>query len=198
MGLGVFIEPKGKLRSKILNWKKKIAEEFKEQPYTNHPPHLTIIHSDVKRKKAVISKIKEGLFNTQPLNLTIKKNNVFWNDSLTGGHTLYLNIEKNKHLQNIQIKLSSIFSLYKKQNKVPDCFQTNKQLLNSYLNFGFPFVGDHWIPHFTISSLKVDENHKIIKEFLSDEIDVSFAIDKISLWDVNGNKHKIIEEVKLK
>tara|TARA_B100000900_G_scaffold381487_1_gene367986 strand:- start:327 stop:491 length:165 start_codon:yes stop_codon:yes gene_type:complete len=54
MGLGVFILPNKELKSKITFWKKRIEEELHEQPYTNHPPHLTIIHSNINEYKAVI------------------------------------------------------------------------------------------------------------------------------------------------
>ena len=61
MGLGVFIVPKGELKSKITFWKKKIEKELREQPYTNHPPHLTIIHSNINEYKAAIHEIKNVL-----------------------------------------------------------------------------------------------------------------------------------------
>ncbi len=100
-------------------------------------------------------------------------------------------------MNDIQKKLSAVFSKYKKTNEIPKFFRTNRQLYDSYLDFGFPFVGDHWIPHFTISSLKVAKNHKIIRDFLLDQIDISFTVNKISVWDINGNQHQMIEEFTL-
>ena len=61
-------------------------------------------------------------------------------------------------------------------------------LTNNYItvtiDFGFPFVGEHWIPHFTISSLKVAKNHKIIRDFLLDQIDISFTVNTVSIWNI--------------
>ena len=108
------------------------------------------------------------------------------------------NIKKNVYLYNIQRKLSLIFSKYKKHIVIPESFRGHKQLYDSYVNYGFPFVGRHWIPHFTVSSLKVDENHRIIQEFLLDKIDVSFTVKKVSVWNINGNKHQMIDEFILK
>ena len=161
MGLGVFIVPNCELKSKITFWKKKIEKELHEQPYTNHPPHLTIIHSNINEHKAAINEIKECLEGLKSFKLTVYKNNIFWDDLCTGGNTLSYNIKKNKYLNEIQKKLSAVFSKYKETNEIPKFFRTQKQLYKSYQNFGFPFVGEHWIPHFTISSLKVDKNHKI-------------------------------------
>ena len=198
MGLGVFIVPEGRLRSKIFHWKEKVEKQMDEQPYTNHPPHLTIIHSDIKNYKTAINEIKDCLSRLKSFKLTVHKNNIFWDDLFTGGHTLSFNIKKSEYLNSIQKKLSIIFFKYKENNIIPEFFRPHKQLYDSYLNFGFPFVGRHWIPHFTISSLKVDKNHRIIQKFLLDKIDVSFTVNKISIWNINGNQHQKIEEFILK
>ncbi len=195
MGLGVFIVPSGELKSRITSWKNKIKKELHEQPYTNHPPHLTIIHSNINEYKVVINEIKECLEGFKSFKLTVYKNNIFWDDLLTGGNTLSYNIKKSEYLNDIQKKLSTVFFKYKENNKIPYSFKMHKQLYDSYVNYGFPFVGRHWIPHFTISSLKVAKNHKIIKKFLLDKIDISFSVDKISIWNINGNQHQMIEEV---
>ncbi len=198
MGLGVFILPNRELKSKITFWKKKIEEELDEQPYTNHPPHLTIIHSNINGNKAAINEIKECFEGLKSFKLKVYKTNIFWDDFLTGGNTLSYNIKKNEYLNEIQKKLSAVFSKYNESNDIPKLFRTQKQLYNSYQNFGFPFVGEHWIPHFTISSLKVAKNHKIIRDFLLDQIDISFTVNTVSIWDINGNQHQMIEEFILK
>ena len=197
MGFGVFIVPEGKLKSRIVHWKNKIEKELNEQPYTNHPPHLTIIHSDIKEKKTAIHEIKECLDGLRPFDLTVQKNNIFWDDLFTDGHTLSYNIKKNEYLNDIQKKLSSVFFKYKKHSGISDSFKSHKQLYDSYVDFGFPFVGKHWIPHFTISSLKVAKNHKIIRDFLLDKIDISIKVNKISIWKINGNQHQMIKEFAL-
>ena len=97
---------------------------------------------------------------------------------------LDVEILKNEYLNEIQKKLSAVFCKYKEIDEIPKFFRTHKQLYNSYQNFGFPFVGEHWIPHFTISSLKVAKNHKIIRDFLLDQINICFTVNTISIWDI--------------
>ena len=198
MGLGVFIVPDGKLNMKIIQWKDKVERELNDQPYTNHPSHLTIIHSEIENKKAAINEIKEYLCSLKSFYLTVNKNNVFWDDLSTSGHTLTYNIKKNIYLSNIQLKLSLIFSKYKKHIVIPDSFKDHKQLYDSYVNYGFPFVGKHWIPHFTISSLRVGKNNIIIKKFLLDKLNISIEVNKISVWNINGSQHQIIDEFPLR
>ena len=197
MGLAIFIVPKGELRLKIVRWKKKVQRHIDGQPYTDHPPHLTIIHSNIEKHQIAIQEIKKCLCEFKSFNLTVHRNNIFWNDLFTGGHTLSYNIKKNDYLNNIQKELSDIFSKYRKDVRIPELFRVRKKLNESYLKFGFPFVGRHWVPHFTISSLKVDKNHEIIKEFLLDKIDFSFTVNKVSIWNINGSQHQMIEELLL-
>ncbi len=132
MGLGVFIVPNCELKSKITFWKKKIEKELHEQPYTNHPPHLTIIHSNINEHKAAINEIKECLEGLKSFKLTVYKNNIFWDDLFTGGNTLSYNIKKNEYLNDIQKKISPVFSKYKGNNEIPEFFNTQKELYNSY------------------------------------------------------------------
>ncbi len=194
MGLGVFIVPERELKSKIIHWKEKIKKQIHEQPYTNHPPHLTIIHSNIEQHKTAIQEIKKCLQGLKSFTLKVHQNNIFWDDLFTEGHTLSYKVKKSQYLNNIQNKLSDIFFKYKENNQIPEVFKSHKQLYNSYRNFGFPFVGRHWVPHFTISSLKVDKDHRIIQEFLLEKIDVSFTVNKVSIWNINGNQHQMIEE----
>tara|TARA_B100000123_G_scaffold253521_1_gene214555 strand:+ start:421 stop:1020 length:600 start_codon:yes stop_codon:yes gene_type:complete len=197
MGLGVFILPDEKLNAKIIQWKNLVVRELNDQPYTNHPPHLTIIHSEIEDKEATTNEIKEYLCSLKSFYLTVNKNNVFWDDLFTSGHTLTYNIKKNVYLNNIQLKLSLIFSKYKKHIIIPNSFRKHKHLYDSYVNYGFPFVGRHWIPHFTISSLRVEKNNMLIKKFLLDKLDISIKVNKISVWDINGSQHQIIDEFPL-
>ena len=190
--------PDGKLNAKIIQWKNIVEKELNNQPYTNHPSHLTIIHSEIEDKEATINEIKEYLCSLKSFYLTVNKNNVFWDDLSTSGHTLTYNIKKNIYLNNIQLKLSLIFSKYKKHIVIPESFRSHKDLYDSYVNYGFPFVGRHWIPHFTISSLRVEKNNIIIKKFLLDKLDISIKVNKISVWNINGSQHQIIDEFPLR
>tara|TARA_B100001248_G_scaffold104466_1_gene77860 strand:- start:2086 stop:2682 length:597 start_codon:yes stop_codon:yes gene_type:complete len=198
MGLGIFIVPRGILKSKITSWKKRIEKELNGQPYTIHPPHLTIIHANIKKDKIAIREIKECVNELESFTLTVHHNNIFWDDLFTGGHTLSYNTENSECLNRIQKKLSAVFFKYKEDHEIPFPFKNNEQLYDSYLNYGFPFVGEHWIPHFTVSSLRVNKNHGIIQEFLLDKIDVSFKVKKVSVWKIDGNKHQMIDEFVLK
>lgn len=198
MSVGVFICPEGTIRSRILFWKDKIHKELKFQPYLTHPPHMTLINIDLDDQKRAIVSLKKYLKDMKSFYLNINKKNIFWDDSITNGHTIYYEIEKNSQLQNIQIAVATFLAEFKIQKNLPNFLIGNKLLENSFDLYGFPFVGDHWIPHFTIASLKVNKGHPLIKEFLSHKELFSFKVNTISLWQINNDDHNMVEEINLR
>ena len=55
--------------------------------------------------------------------------------------------------------------------------------------YGFPFVGNHWIPHFSVASLRTEKTDPIIRDFLSNTEQYDFMVDQFSLWRVEGDEH---------
>ena len=80
---------------------------------------------------------------------------------------------------------------------MPDYVKNTPILNESFRQFGFPFIGAHWIPHFTIASLKKDMDHPLIKEFSDLSINYTNKIDKISYWQVINGDHKLLKKDRL-
>ena len=55
MSLAVFIQPEGSLLHDIKYWKAKINYEIPNQPYTIHPPHLTMINARFNNEKKLLN-----------------------------------------------------------------------------------------------------------------------------------------------
>ena len=72
------------------------------------------------------------------------------------------------------------------------------KLLNiSQKKYGFPFVGNHWIPHFTIGSIKNFIQMNDYKNFKKLKINLNNEINKITVWKIIGSKHIKLKEIKL-
>ncbi len=198
MSIGLFIIPEEPLKSKILYWKEQVKKELNHQPYLDHPAHMTIINLELQNENSAISMIKRYLSNTNAFYIDINKNKVFLNDISTSGHTIYYGVDKHQQLANIQIQLANILAKNRIRKNPPNFLLNNTILLNSYQTFGSPFIGSHWIPHFTIASLKVNKDHSIIKEFLSDNDLFSFKVKKISIWRIINDDHNMLEEINLR
>ena len=103
--------------------------------------------------KKVIFGIRKNIANFNQFKITINKTSVFKNDLFTGGDKIYLNIKKNKKLLLLQKKIANNLKPLV-DNKSKNMKLKNNLLDSSQKKYGFPFVGNHWIPHFTIGSVK--------------------------------------------
>tara|TARA_Y100001970_G_scaffold281852_1_gene393499 strand:- start:37022 stop:37615 length:594 start_codon:yes stop_codon:yes gene_type:complete len=197
MKLGVFLLPNGELNSQIIKWKRIIAEKIPDQPYTLHPPHLTLISLDIDNYDSVIRDVLRLSKYFSPFELNINKTDVFWNDSFTNGHTLFYGLKKNVNLYKLQKHVANILINYKKDNN-KNIKMDSKVFEKSYKKYGSPFIGEHWIPHFSISSIQGSEKHSVIDRFLSTDVELSCMIDKITTWEINSDNHKQLDEFPLK
>jgi 2'-5' RNA ligase len=198
MSLAVFLLPKGDFALELVRWKEKVEKQYPKQPYTAHPSHMTLINMKVKNEEDGIAAISALSNSTNPFQITVNRKDVFWDDTTTSGHTLFFGVEKNYNLYALQISLAEALQEVKKNVPPPNYLTGNKQLLESYDKYGFPFVGDHWIPHFSVSSLRANKTHPIIEDFLSTTKQYHFTANQISLWRVDDDEHTLLETVYFK
>ena len=196
--MAIFIEPKGNLKKFILSHKKKIKKNFLKSKLTNHPPHSTIYYANLKNIKKAINVIENILLNFKPFKITINKTDVFLNDKLTNGDTIYLSVKKNKKLFILQKKIAKrlINLVNKKSNKkIIKSFENNKMKKSQKL-YGFPFIGNHWMPHFTIGSIKGFKKSNDFKKYISTKVNFENLVSNVSVWKVSGNIHKRLKIIK--
>ncbi|MDC0235083.1 2'-5' RNA ligase family protein [Candidatus Marinimicrobia bacterium] len=198
MSLAVFLLPKGDFALELVRWKGRVKKELLDQPYTAHPPHMTLINIKVKNEEDGVAAISALSNSTNPFQITVNRKDVFWDDTTTGGHTLFFGVENNDNLYALQISLAEALQKMKKNVPPSNYLIDNKQLLESYNKYGFPFVGEHWIPHFSISSLRTEKTHPIIEDFLSTPKQYDFTANQISLWRVDDDEHTLLETVYFK
>ena len=194
--LVIYFKPDDHLNDYILNLKKVISKKFIRHEYNDHLPHCTILASNMLDKTNIIYRISNIMKDFKNLQFEITKADVFFNDLLTGGNTLFLKVKKNQKILNLQNKLANKLILPDNfVGEIPLEIKKNKLLYKSYKKYGYPFVGKHWIPHFSVSSLRVEKLDPVIKEFLALQKEFHFLVDVLSLWRVNGNKHTQLETV---
>ena len=196
--IAAFIEFEKKITNKILNQKKIVKKKFGNQIYLNHPVHLTLFTLNIKR----INELKKIYINnknkvSKPLQVSLIKPGIFYNDPLTGGHTFFHYIKKNKKISEIQLrhlkKINNKLFVYRK-NK--DLFK-NKVLKKNYRKYGFPFAGNVWIPHITVASIKnIKNDNEYIKKFLSEQIKLKCSIKEIKFYKIAKDRHDFLFKVK--
>ena len=202
MKIGIFIEPPRSKLKFLSNWKKIIKKNFGSQKYLSHPLHTTIAVFDIKKKinKNIFYQLKKKVSSNDTFKIKITKPDIFYNDPLTGGDTLFFGIKRNQKLIKFQKKILTNINKLKK-NKISKYIFNNKTYQLTYIIFDFTFVGVDWIPHFTIASVKdkTFKKKKIYKEFLSEKnFSKDMEINYFSIWEINKDKHKRIYKYKFK
>ena len=198
MDFAVFIEPEGELRTNILRWKEMVGAQYPNQSYCIHPPHSTLIRVNIEREEMAVRAVGEILKDFNSFKIRIAETDVFWNDIATGGgHTLFWKIETNKTLFDLQRQVAESLSPFLSYNPEPKFVKNSPLLKNSFDRYGFPFIGDHWIPHFTIASLKTVQNDPFIEEFLKQSCEFELYAAEVSFWRVENDQHKFLEKRKL-
>jgi 2'-5' RNA ligase len=196
--IGIFIEPNKELKTYINKWKKKINKKFIRSKLTSHPPHSTIYYADLVKDKDVLKVLGTTLKKINSFKISINKTLIFYDDKLTGGDTMCLSINKDNILFQIQKKIAKNLKFFIKHTSNKNNQLTNKAHLTSVKKYGYPFVGGHWLPHFTIGSIKNKRNSNEFKQFVEEKVKFKNNINYISAWKIYGNKHILIKRFKLK
>ena len=73
----------------------------------------------------------------------------------------------------------------------------SEPFLGSWRDYGFPFVGSHWIPHFTVAALPVPRDHHLLAEFLESTGCQQMTVRRVTWWRVVGDRHEQLASQRL-
>ena len=198
MYFAVFIVPKGDLFSQIAGWKRKIKFEFGTQPLLSHPPHMTLYHFETdNRNKTIDSFLELTTAGVCSFNIRAGQPIVFWDDQFAGGHTICFAVEQNKSLSKLQRTIADHYYLAGVAKKAKKCGSLGNELQNSYKKYGSPFIGDHWIPHFSVASIIAEKENVLFNDFMKCATSYKNIVDELSLWEIKGDEHNKIANIKL-
>lgn len=195
--IAAFIEFNKKIENKILKQKKIVKKKFGNQPYLNHPVHLTLFTLNINKiselKKIYLNNLEE---KSKSFYVYLNNPGIFYNDPLTKGDTFFYHVKKNKKISELQIKhLKKINQNLKIFKKKTNLFQRRELKIN-YNKFGFPFVGSIWIPHVTVASIKNLNNKIFVKKFLSSKFKFKSQIKELKFYKIIKDRHEFLFSVK--
>jgi len=196
--IAAFIEFDKSITQKILSKKKMVKKNFGNQTYLNHPVHLTLFTLKIQR----ISELKKIYLEdkrkiSKSLLINVRSADIFIDDPLTHGHTIFYKIKKNKRIQETQlIHLKKINKKIKVLKNDIDLFDI-PILKRNYKKYGFPFIGKVWIPHTTIASIKnIKSNHKFVNNFLKSKMNLKCVVNEIKFYKIVKDKHDFLFSVR--
>lgn len=163
------------------------------QLYLKDPPHITLFLFKTDNPTSILQEIKELSLALTKIKLSIKDLHVFYNDKWTGGNTITYNFHENDvdNLKQIQIQLinkvhKQIEPFFTEQYKnYNDYSELEKSNINK---FGFPFVGENWIPHITLASIEKDKFDIIFEKIKQTTFPEELTINAINLYKVEGSE----------
>jgi hypothetical protein len=194
----IFIEPTGTLLTRIDEMKGTVRALLPGSPYCDHPAHSSIVVAPLKDPAAGASHLPASLA-IAPFTIQAGEPIVFYEDAFTAGHTLAWRARPNSNLLALQRAVAHLLAPLVDRQALPPLPPSiaREPFLSSYQRFGFPFVGDHWIPHFTIASLRTARTHPMITTFLAQAESFALPVTEISLWLVSGEAHTKLRTIKL-
>lgn len=193
---GIFFIPEKTLVDEINSIKNYFLLNSSKNKYLEHPVHSSIYVIDVKKNSEEnlidsFTKLKEQI---NPTYCKLEGWSVFEKDPLTGGlNTLYLKIEKKLTLFQIQLKVAEALNLF--HRKTPISFPFKNEFKSSYDKYGYPFIGNHWIPHVTVGSLSMDliQINNCIKNFTLNSN--KLLINSLCLFHIEKDNHHLIKQI---
>ena len=122
---------------------------------------------------------------------------IMMKDPITKKNTYIINVEKNKFLIDLKKKILNNFTQYSFKNN--NNF-LNKKMSDNYKKYGYPFINSNWKPHFTVASISLKKNQNdFIKKFKKIKFTKrKIYLNKIYLYEIKKDQHKLICKLKLK
>lgn len=201
MRYAIFLEPTGRVRDLLVSWKNRVAGQWPEAVYLTAPPHCTIWAGELVEGAAAAQAVADAAATLDVFPVTLTSPWVFSNDVLAaGGQTCVFLAGPAAPLARLQGALCDVIAPWRKAMRDADLPAPLRHgvTLESWRRFGFPFVGPHWQPHFTVASLPVPRDAPAVAEFLETPVDQQMETWQLGWWRVSGDRHEWLASLPLR
>ena len=197
--IAAFINFNNFINDIVFKEKKKVRQIFGNQIYLSHPVHSTLFSIDIidikKFSKELTNHLTKEIYLKKSIFIKLYKTDVFIDDELTDGHTIYYAIEKNYELEKLQLLFLNFIKnldLIRFQH-----IKFNHKWMNiNYAKFGFPYVGNKWIPHVTVASIREESiKHPYFSNFLNNKISLIDEIKYIHFYEIIDDAHNFLFKI---
>ena len=199
MKYGVFWIPPNPLQAIIAEEKLRAEKRFPDATYLSHPVHATLFVVDIPPHNEVLQPLQAVIRTCQPVATAVTGWHVFENDVSTGADTVVAMLDPTPGFRRLQVLVAdALSSLRLIRNTTEDDDRSwPEPFRGSVLRYGYPFVGDHWLPHVTVASFPSDSSYveTVLERKLPAE---SLTVEKLSLWEIDGDHHRYCEDIPFK
>ena len=196
---GIFIEPTGSLADAIRSLKAEVERQLPGQKFCAHPPHSTLIYGKYQEPKLWRAQLADALAAHPPFRIETREFGFFYDDwAAGGGHTVVFKAQPTPEVFALQKACGDVLKHWRDEvEPALGGLLEREPFRSSFAEYGFPFVGSHWIPHFTVASLTVAKDAPLLRAITSGEARHEFQLDRVSVWEIAGDSHTKLFEVPL-
>ena len=193
-----FIEPQGPLLDALRERKAWLEETMPGQAFCSHPPHCTLLFGNYGSPDVWLEALRRRISTLPPFELVTDGWQQFPCDALAdGGHTVAYRVRPTPALGYLQQTVAESMALWRSGNVSEHPLSNREPFASSLRKFGWPFVGPHWIPHFTIGSPLVAPEAPLLAHLMSGSARHRFVARRLSVWCVEGDQHERLHELAL-
>lgn len=197
-GTAIFIEPQGTLLEVLLERKAWLEQTMPGQAFCGHPPHCTVLFGAYGSPIAWLESLRQQIGALPVFELETNDWQQFPRDALAwGGCTVTYRVRLTSALSRVQQTVAGCLAPFPVNSPVSHPLAGTEPFASSLRKFGSPFVGPHWIPHFTIGSPLVAPEAAIVTQLMSGSARHRFFVRKLSVWRVEGDRHERLNELAL-
>ena len=188
MDIVIALIPEKELYDKIVEIKKTAKQLSEKHQYIDDNPHLTLYVGKLKG----IPKIRD-VFDIQ---FSIIDWVIFERDAITGKTTLACKLDEEsvRVLREFQEKI--INNLSKLSEGILDRYGgivLEEKERKNLEKFGFPYVGEIWVPHFTIASFS--DFDKVWEKSKSECPRGRYKFSSLNIYELENEKLKLLKEI---
>lgn len=197
---GIFIEPTGSLADAIKALKAEVERQLPGQKFCSHPPHSTLIYGNYQEPKLWRAELVSAVGAQPAFPVRTTEFGFFYDDALAGGgHTVVFKAQPVPEVYALQKACGDVLKHWRGEAEpARGGLLEREPFKSSFAEYGFPFVGPHWIPHFTVASLKVAKDSPLLRAMSSGNARHEFLLDRVSVWEIEGDSHTKLFEVPLR
>lgn len=198
----IFLEPRGSLREAIVLGKQQLERAMPGQPYCSHPPHSTLLFGDYGPIGTWLDALRAATRAVPAFTVETTAWQLFPDDPLAGGGTtIAWRARLDAPLARLQRLVATTLAPHRPATTIAALaahpLANREPFASSLRHYGFPFVGDHWIPHFTLGSPGVAAEAPLIGALTAGSPRHQFPLEAISVWSVTGEHHEPRAELPL-
>ncbi len=199
MNTALVIEPAPQLAAELAARKASASARWPNAPFLRHPPHATLLAGLFETPDHWLSALREALGTVRPFDIQSSSVFTFPDDPAPGFTTVAFNVEESEELRALQQIVAEALAPFRLAPAADALAGLHRRsdAIASARKYGYPWVGAHWRPHFTIGSLPLAANDPAMAEFLKPIPTVRTRVRSAAVWGVAGDEHSTVSQVPL-